>query len=64
MSIVYFCKSKKNIEKAQLMLVVENTPIKDVAYDLSFENISYFNRLFKQITQYTPTQYIETLKGR
>ena len=56
--------NKKKIEKAQLMLIVENIPIKDIAYGLSFENISYFNRLFKQITQYTPTQYCKTLKGK
>jgi len=39
------------------MLIVERIPIKDVAYSLSFENVSYFNRLFKQITSLTPTQY-------
>ena len=54
--------NQKKIEKAQLMLIVENIPIKDIAYDLSFENISYFNRLFKHVTQYTPTQYSEILK--
>ena len=54
--------NQKKIEKAQLMLIVENIPIKDIAYDLSFENISYFNRLFKHITQYTPTQYCKLLK--
>ncbi len=53
--------NQKKIEKAQLMLVIENKSIKDIAYSLSFENISYFNRLFKQITQYTPTQYCEML---
>ena len=49
--------NQKKIERAQLMLIVEKIPIKDIAYSLSFENISYFNRLFKQITHYTPTQY-------
>jgi len=56
--------NRKKIEKAQLMLLIENSPVKDIAYQLSFENLSYFNRLFKQITQYTPTQYYETLKGK
>ena len=50
--------NQKKIEKAQLMLIVETIPIKDVAYSLSFENVSYFNRLFKQVTSYTPTQYM------
>ncbi len=56
--------NQKKIEKAQLMLIVENKAINEIAYDLSFENISYFNRLFKQITQYTPTQYCEMLNIR
>jgi AraC-like DNA-binding protein len=49
--------NQKKIEKAQLMLVVEKLPIKEIAYSLSFENISYFNRVFKQMTKLTPTQY-------
>lgn len=56
--------NQKKIEKAQLMLIIENSSVKDIAYSLSFENISYFNRLFKQITHYTPTQYCETLRGK
>ncbi len=56
--------NQKKIEKAQLMLVIGDMPIKDIAYNLSFENISYFNRVFKQITQYTPTQYCQILKGK
>jgi len=54
--------NQKKIEKAQMMLIVENIPIKDIAYGLCFENISYFNKLFKQITQYTPTQYYRVVK--
>ena len=54
--------NRKKIERAQQMLIIENTAIKDVAYSLSFENISYFNRLFKQLTNYTPTQYCENIK--
>ncbi len=49
--------NQKKIERAQFMLIVENIPIKDIAYELSFENISYFNRLFKKITGCTPGQY-------
>lgn len=56
--------NQKKIEKAQLLLIIENVPIKDIAYGLSFENISYFNRLFKRLTAYTPTQYCEMLRGK
>jgi len=55
--------NQKKIEKAQLMLLIGRSSIKDIAYGLSFENISYFNRLFKQITHHTPTQYCQTLRG-
>ena len=50
--------NQKKIEKAQLMLTISEIPVKDVAYRLSFETISYFNKLFKSITTMTPTQYL------
>ncbi len=53
--------NQKKIEKAQLKLIVDNQPIKDIAYGLSFDNISYFNRLFKKRTGMTPNQYKEKL---
>ncbi|MDL2322451.1 AraC family transcriptional regulator [Bacteroidales bacterium OttesenSCG-928-A17] len=55
--------NQKKIEKVQLMLLTENTPIKDIAYSLSFENISYFNKVFKQVTGYTPSKYYNTIKS-
>ncbi len=51
--------NQKKIEKAQLMLIVEHVSIKDIAYGLSFENISYFNRLFKKTVGCTPGQYYQ-----
>jgi AraC-like DNA-binding protein len=53
--------NRKKIEKAQQMMVLDNLPIKDIACSLAFENISYFNRLFKQIVGKTPTQYRDSL---
>jgi len=51
--------NQKKIEKAQLMLVINQESIKQIAYNLSFENISYFYQLFKKITGLTPKQYKE-----
>lgn len=34
--------------KAQLRLVTELTPIKEIAYQLGFEDQAYFNRIFKK----------------
>ena len=51
--------NQKKIERAQLQLVTTNLSIKDIAYGLSFEDVSYFNRLFKQHTGMTPKEYRE-----
>jgi len=54
--------NRKKIENAQLMLVINDTPVKDIACSLAFENIPYFNRLFKQLVGKTPTQYRESFR--
>lgn len=47
----------KRIERAQILLILENKPVKEIAYTLGFGNLSYFNRLFKRITGVTPGAY-------
>ncbi len=49
--------NQKKIEKAQLLMVIKNLNMKDIAYNLSFENVSYFNRLFKKLVGKTPSEY-------
>lgn len=49
--------NKKKIEAAQLRLLIDNASIKDIAYELGFDNISYFNRLFTKITGESPGRY-------
>ena len=49
--------NKKRMEKAQLRLVTELTPIKEIAYQLGFEDQAYFNRIFKKTTGLTPMNY-------
>lgn len=51
----------KKIEKAQLLLITTNMSIRDIAIELSIDNISYFNRMFKQYTSKTPVQYREDI---
>lgn len=55
--------NRKKIENAQLMLVINDLPIKDIACSMAFENIPYFNRLFKQLVGKTPTQYRESFRS-
>lgn len=47
----------KKIEKAQLLLLTTNLSVKNIAYELSYDNISYFTRLFKSYTNKTPVEY-------
>jgi len=49
--------NQKKIEKAQLMMLIDNSSIQELSFKLGFENISYFNRLFKKMTGETPTSY-------
>jgi len=53
--------NQKRIERAQMMLLVEGKRIKEISYALSFENVSYFNRLFKSHTGLTPNEYRDKL---
>ena len=51
--------NRKKVEKAQLMLSISDKSIKDIAHSLSFDNLSYFHRLFKKITGCSPGSYRE-----
>lgn len=53
--------NQKKMEQAQLILMTEDTPVKNLAYRLGFDDPSYFCRLFRQRTGYTPLQYRETI---
>lgn len=55
--------NQKKIEKAQLLLITEELAVKEIAFQLAFDDYSYFNRLFKKTTGVTPKNtagYIET----
>ena len=49
--------NRKKIERAQLMLMTEQTHVKEVAFRLGFDDHSYFIRLFKKTTGLTPNEY-------
>jgi AraC-like DNA-binding protein len=53
--IIYI--NQKKIERAQSLFIFTNRSVKDIAYQLSFDNVSYFNRLFKKYTGQTPVEY-------
>lgn len=49
--------NQKKIEKAQLLLITEELAVKEIAFQLAFDDYSYFNRLFKKTTCVTPQEY-------
>jgi len=54
--------NQKKIEKAQLMMLLQNYSVQELAFQLGFENVSYFNRLFKKLTGENPTRYRKRLE--
>ena len=50
------------IAKAKRLLDADvNTPIGEIAMACGFEDVSYFSRVFKQLCQMTPSQYLKRL---
>lgn len=49
----------KKMMAAQLRLATENTPVKEIAYALGYDDLSYFIRLFRGHMNLSPQQYRE-----
>ncbi len=49
--------NQKKMEKAQLILITDCMPVKNIAYLLAYEDHSYFIRLFKKSIGMTPQEY-------
>lgn len=45
------------IGKARTLLETTNTPIEQITWDIGYEDVSSFRRLFKRITHLSPTAY-------
>src|ERR1700730_406709 len=70
-STFYFCKMFKNatgltfteylgrvrIEKANTMLLNPHLRISEIAYDVGFQSLTHFNRVFRQVTGQSPTAF-------
>ena len=70
-STFYFCKmfkkatgvnftdylSRVRIEKAKNLLLNPNLRISEIAYEVGFQSLTHFNRVFKRIVGQTPTEY-------
>lgn len=60
------CVQYINIHRLELAadyLRTKNLPIMDIALEVGFDNISYFNKLFKAKYHATPKEYRATCKA-
>jgi transcriptional regulator GlxA family with amidase domain len=49
--------NQKRIEKAQLLLVITSLSINEILVKTGFNSSSYFSRIFKTFTSFTPLEY-------
>jgi AraC-like DNA-binding protein/ligand-binding sensor protein len=74
----YFCKmfkkatglnftdyvSRLRIEKAKNLLLNRNLRVSEIAYEVGFQSLTHFNRVFKKVLGVPPTRYRTRLPGR
>jgi len=75
-STFYFCKlfkkatgvnfteyvSRVRIEKAKNLLLNPNLRISEIAYEVGFQSLTHFNRVFKKFIGQSPTDYRAQVK--
>ncbi|MEY4692057.1 MAG: hypothetical protein RIT19_2382 [Verrucomicrobiota bacterium] len=76
-SLFYFCKlfkrhtgvsfteyvSRLRTEKAKKLLLNPNLRVSEIAYEVGFQSLTHFNRVFKRILHESPTDYRERLRS-
>jgi AraC-like DNA-binding protein/ligand-binding sensor protein len=74
-SLFYFCKlfkkatglsftefvSRTRVEKAKNLLLNRNLRVSEIAYEVGFQSLTHFNRVFHKIAGQSPTEYREHL---
>lgn len=77
-STFYFCKmfkkvtginftdylSRVRIEKSKNLLLNPNLRVSEIAFEVGFQSLTHFNRVFKRILGQSPTEYRSQLVGR
>lgn len=76
-STFYFCKmfkkatglhftdylSRVRVEKAKNLLLNPNARVSEVAYEVGFQSLTHFNRVFKRITGQSPSAFRKSIHG-
>src|SRR5436190_12704599 len=71
MSTFYFCKmfkkvtginftdyvSRVRVENAKNLLLNQNRRVSEIAYEVGFQSLTHFNRVFKKVIGQSPTEY-------
>jgi AraC-like DNA-binding protein len=77
-SVFHFCKvfrkstglkftdyvARVRLEDARTQLLNPNRRISEVAYDVGFQSLTQFNRMFKRVFGQSPTEFREDLNGK
>lgn len=77
-STFYFCKmfkkvtgvnftdylSRVRIEKSKNLLLNPNLRVSEIAFEVGFQSLTHFNRVFKKIVGQSPTEYRTQLLGK
>jgi AraC-like DNA-binding protein len=75
-SLFYFCKlfkrhtgvsfteyvSRLRTEKAKKLLLNPNLRVSEIAYEVGFQSLTHFNRVFKRVLHESPTEYRSRLQ--
>jgi len=78
MSMFYFCKLFKRmtglnftqflaqvrVEKAKNLLLNPDLHVSEIAYEVGFQSLTHFNRVFKKLVGQAPTRYRQRLAGK
>jgi len=74
-STFYFCKlfkratgltftdylARVRVEKAKTLLLDPNRRVSEIAYEVGFQSLTHFNRVFRKIVRRSPTSYRQSL---
>jgi len=53
--------SRVRIEKAKILLHNKNLRITEIAYEVGFQSLTHFNRIFRKLVGHSPTEYRSTV---
>jgi AraC-like DNA-binding protein len=55
--------SRLRIEKAKNLLLNPNLRVSEIAFEIGFQSLSHFNRVFKRIIGYSPGKYRSQIRA-